>query len=143
MKDPASHYFTCTDAERAVFEAGIKLGTIYHQFIGAPVNRSNVKSLERTIEDGAKVQPFVKKVSVCIDRKALGRGSGVYSYKTLTGSMLRVRLTLSYNGVEAECEMRTVPEINYPLMYIKRIGNSPGITARKMSGKVKRQEKGD
>nr|WP_277770666.1 dihydroneopterin aldolase family protein [Thermoplasma acidophilum] len=30
MKDPASHYFKCTPRERAVFEAGIKLGTVYH-----------------------------------------------------------------------------------------------------------------
>ena len=121
MKDPAAHYFRCTDSERAVFEAGIKLGTIYHQFIGSPVNRTNVCSLEKTIEDGVRVQPFVKRVSVTIDRKALGIGGGVYRYKTLTGSMLRVKLVINYNGTETACEMRQVPEINYPLMFIRSI----------------------
>jgi hypothetical protein len=32
--DVADSYFSCTDSERAAFEAGIKLGTVYHQFVG-------------------------------------------------------------------------------------------------------------
>lgn len=121
MKDPAAHYYSCTDGERAAFEAGIKLGTIYHQFIGAPVNLKNVGVLERAIEEAAHVQPFVKNVSVAIDRKGLGTTKGTYAYKTLTSDMLRVRLTIKYNGAEVECEMRMVPEINYPLMYFRTV----------------------
>jgi len=56
----AANYFNCSERERAVFEAGIKLGTIYHQFVGTPVAAANVEILERAIEDGVRVQPFVK-----------------------------------------------------------------------------------
>ncbi|MCI2413518.1 MAG: dihydroneopterin aldolase, partial [Cuniculiplasma sp.] len=34
MVDEAASYFHCTDRERAIFEAGIKLGSIYHQYVG-------------------------------------------------------------------------------------------------------------
>ncbi|MBR1452331.1 MAG: hypothetical protein IJ592_02405, partial [Candidatus Methanomethylophilaceae archaeon] len=30
----ANQRFSCTERERAVFEAGIKMATIYHQFVG-------------------------------------------------------------------------------------------------------------
>ena len=53
MQDPASLYFKCSDRERAIFEAGIKLGTIYHQYVGAPLNLSNVESLEKAISASA------------------------------------------------------------------------------------------
>ena len=33
-EDLADKYFNCSLRERVVFEAGIKLGTIYHQFVG-------------------------------------------------------------------------------------------------------------
>ncbi|HEU12762.1 MAG TPA: dihydroneopterin aldolase, partial [Euryarchaeota archaeon] len=62
MEDPAKKYFNCNDRERAVFEAGIKLGTIYHQFVGTPISKDNVEPLERSIEESIKVQPFVKDV---------------------------------------------------------------------------------
>ncbi|MEE9268050.1 MAG: dihydroneopterin aldolase family protein, partial [Thermoplasmata archaeon] len=41
MEDPTADYFECTDAERAAFEAGIKLGSIFHQYVGAPVSPEN------------------------------------------------------------------------------------------------------
>jgi hypothetical protein len=119
--DPAGHYFNCTDSERAVFEAGIKLGTIYHQYIGAPVNRASVHILEKAIEAGALVQPFVKNIRVSIDKKNLGSKKGIYTYKTLNANMLSVRLTIRYKDIETTCELQQVPEIRYPLMYIHNI----------------------
>lgn len=121
MKDPGAKYFNCTDAERAAFEAGIKLGTIYHQFIGAPVTLANVRDLENAIENGASVQPFASKVKVRIKRDGLKGRKGVYSYKTLTGQMLDVDLVVRYEGVEAVTKLRHVKAIDYPLMYIKKI----------------------
>lgn len=41
----AAGRFACTERERALFEAGIKMGTIYHQFVGTPVNLRTVESL--------------------------------------------------------------------------------------------------
>lgn len=119
--DVADRYFNCTNSERAVFEAGIKLGTVYHQFVGAPISKDNVEVLEKSIAEGAKVQPFVKDAVVKIDRKRLREKSTDYDYLTLTGDMLNVALTVQYEDVTVICEMRHIAEMDYPLMYVKEI----------------------
>ena len=119
--DVADRYFNCTNSERAVFEAGIKLGTVYHQFVGAPISKDNVEVLEKSIAEGAKVQPFVKDAVVKIDRKRLREKSTDYDYLTLTGDMLDVTLTVQYEDVTVICEMRHIAEMDYPLMYVKEI----------------------
>ena len=45
-EDLADSRFACTRRERAVFEAGIKMGTIYHQFVGTPFNVDTIGDLE-------------------------------------------------------------------------------------------------
>lgn len=119
--DVADKYFNCSNSERAVFEAGIKLGTVYHQFVGAPLSKDNVEVLEKSIAEGAKVQPFVKDAVVKIDRKRLREKSTDYDYLTLTGDMLNVVLTVRYEDVTVICEMRHIAEMDYPLMYVKEI----------------------
>lgn len=119
--DIASNYFNCTDAERAAFEAGIKFGTIYHQFVGTPLSKENVDVLEKAIEEGARVQPFVVDLKVKIDRTSLRHKDTDYDYQTLTGNMLYVWLKVKYKDVEVTCEMRNIKEINYPLMFIKEV----------------------
>ena len=124
MKDTAdlgSKYFNCTDRERAVFEAGIKLGTIYHQFVGTPVSKENADAVEKAIEESARVQPFVEDVKVHIDRTALREKRGAYDYYTLTGMMLQVYLRVRYGSAVAEVEMRRIDELSYPLMFVTRI----------------------
>ena len=37
------------DRDRAVFEAGIKLGALYHQFVGTPISVDTIDNLARTI----------------------------------------------------------------------------------------------
>ncbi|MGC8610497.1 MAG: dihydroneopterin aldolase family protein [Thermoplasmata archaeon] len=118
MDDPASKYFNCNDRERAVFEAGIKLGTIYHQFIGTPVSASNIDILEKAIEESIKIQPFVYDVKVKINRQIIKKKKGIYKYKTLTGDMLNIELKIKYNNVIAVCKMEYIKEMNYPLMYV-------------------------
>lgn len=117
----ADKYFNCTDAERAVFEAGIKLGTVYHQFVGAPISKNNVEVLEKSIAEGAMVQPFVKNAEVKIDRSRLREKSTEFDYLTLTGDMLEVRLTVKFRNVKVICEMKHIKEMNYPLMYVKSV----------------------
>ena len=117
----ASKYFNCTARERAVFEAGIKLGTVYHQFVGTPVASSNVESLERAMEDGLRVQPFVEEVKVTVDRSLLRHKRNEYDYQTLNGSMFEVRLTISIEGVRVVAMMKYLEELNYPLMFIQDI----------------------
>ncbi|MDP8011627.1 MAG: dihydroneopterin aldolase family protein [Thermoplasmata archaeon] len=121
MDDPAKKYFNCNDKERAVFEAGIKLGTIYHQFVGTPFNSSNITVLEKAIEESVKVQPFVKGIKVRINAERIKKGKGLYKYLTLTGDMLDVDLVIEYNNIEAYCSMKYIEEMNYPLMFIREI----------------------
>ena len=87
-EERAAGYFNCTDRERATFEAGIKLAAVYHQFIGTPVSASNVEGLERAIEEGVKVQPFVNSVKVIIRKERLKDKRNEYDYRSLTGEML-------------------------------------------------------
>ncbi len=124
-QDLAAKWFRCSDRERAAFEAGIKLGSIYHQYVGAPVNESNVEALERAIEAGARVQPFVEDVRVRIDRSKIRAKRGApYKYWSVTGEMLGVWIRVRYKDAVAECEMSYVPELRYPLMRIADLRES-------------------
>jgi hypothetical protein len=120
-EEKAADYFKCNDRERAAFEAGIKLAAVYHQFIGTPVSASNAESLERAIEEGVKVQPFVESVKVKIRRERLKKKRNEYDYQSLTGDMLDVTVTIHIGAVRAVGEMRYIEEIRYPLMYISSI----------------------
>ena len=117
----AESHFSCSDSERAAFEAGVKLGTIYHQFVGVPLSSDNVETLEKAIVAGSMVQPFVEDVRVRIDRSKLKCKRGEYDYTSLTGDMLDVTLIVRYKGVRVEARMEFIKEMNYPLMYIKEI----------------------
>ncbi|MCX8174493.1 MAG: dihydroneopterin aldolase family protein [Thermoplasmata archaeon] len=119
--DRAKKYFRCTARERACFEAGIKLATVYHQFVGTPVSMENVESLERAIENGVRIQPFVKDVQVRISREKLRAKRDEYDYLTLTGSMLKVVLVIKYENVEVTAEMRYIEEMDYPLMIVNDV----------------------
>ncbi len=117
----AASRFACSPRERAVFEAGIKMGTIYHQFVGTPFGRDTVESLERSIEEAVSVQPYVESVKVRIDRSAFSGGSDRYSYCSLTGEMIDAAVTISLEGTRVTAEMRYDPELDYPLMFVSDI----------------------
>ncbi len=119
MVDEAASYFHCTDRERAIFEAGIKLGSIYHQYVGVPMNLSNIEAIETAIKQSVMVQPFVEKVEVNINRAMVKRSTGHYKYVTLKGEMLDVYLTIKYNQEEVRARMRYIKELDYPLMSLE------------------------
>ena len=119
MVDPATSYFSCSDKERAIFEAGVKLGSIYHQYTGIPINDSNVEFLERAIEKAVSAQPFVTKVKVSIDRRKVGRSRPAYKYKTLLGEMMDVKINIRYGKALVEGRMAWVSSMKYPLMRFK------------------------
>jgi hypothetical protein len=121
----ADSYFACSDSERAAFEAGVKMGTIYHQFVGVPLSADNVRTLERAIEAGCSVQPFVEKVKVRIDRSMLRSKRGQYDYVSLTGDMLDVRIVIRYKSTRVKASMRYIKEMKYPLMFIEEITDVP------------------
>src|SRR5438309_11228334 len=66
-RDPTARYFAGTERDRAAFEAGIKLGSILHQYIGVSLTRKHATPLERAMEAAARVQPLVEDVTVRID----------------------------------------------------------------------------
>ncbi len=118
----ADSRFNCTVKERACFEAGIKMGTIYHQFVGTPFSLANVTQLEKAIEDAIRVQPYVSDVRVMIDRSGLVKDGDTYSYKSLVGEMIDAVVTIDMDGVKVISEMRYDAELGYPLMFISKIG---------------------
>lgn len=120
----ADSFFSCTDSERAAFEAGIKMGTIYHQFVGVPLSVKNVGTLEKAIESGSRVQPFVEDVRVRIDRTKLKDKRGQYDYVSLTGDMLDVTLVVKYKTARVRASMKLIEEMNYPLMFIEEISKT-------------------
>lgn len=111
-----------TDRDNALFEAGIKLGALFHQFTGSPVNLETASSLEQAIQESISVQPYVKDISVKIDRNMLkSKLNSEFGYSELQGPMLGVKITVKYGSVKVKVGMEYNPELNYPLMKIEEI----------------------
>lgn len=89
--------------------------------MGVPLSAKNVETLEKAIESGSRVQPFVEEVRVKIDREKLRNKHGVYDYVSLTGDMLDVTLVVRYKTARARASMKFIKDMNYPLMYIEEI----------------------
>ncbi len=120
-EERADSHFDCNDRERAAFEAGIKMGTVYHQFIGVPVNRGSVADLERCIESSVAAQPYVVGAKVTIDRAVLPSEGGVYGYASLSGGMLSVEIAVEYGQARVRAAMGYVEELDYPLMSVRSV----------------------
>ncbi len=123
-RDPTTDYFAGNERDRAAFEAGIKLGSIYHQYVGAPLTRDTARDLERAIEAGTRVQPLVEDVRVRIDRKRL-RSRGPYKYASLAEDMFTAEVTIRVGRARATGVLRFVPELDYPLMYLRSVEGPP------------------
>ena len=117
----ANDKFSCSTRERAVFEAGIKLATVYHQFVGTPVNLDSVEALEESISESIEVQPYVNSAKVKIDRSRFVRNGDTYSYLSLTGDMIDTVVVIKLDDVSVTAEMRYDEDLKYPLMYISKI----------------------
>ncbi len=120
-KDPTAAYFAGTERDRAAFEAGIKLGSILHQYVGAPLRPETIGPLEKAIEAGTRAQPLVEDVRVRIDRARV-RLRGPYAYAALSEDMLDVEVTIRVGVARAVGALRYVSELDYPLMYLKDVG---------------------
>ncbi|MCL4350074.1 MAG: dihydroneopterin aldolase family protein [Candidatus Thermoplasmatota archaeon] len=119
MMDSAAEFFSCSDRERAIFEAGIKLGSIYHQYVGMPISKENASSAEKAIMDGVRVQPFITGVEVSIRKEMLKSGKETYEYSSLTGEMMDVKISVRYGKEEVTARMKYVEKLNYPLMFLE------------------------
>jgi len=104
------------DVYKACFEAGIKLGALYHQFTGMPVRIEFIKKLERIIEESVKSQPHVIQVEVKIDEKRVRNDYSKMGYAELKGEHLKVRLTVEVGNVRVSARLEYDSELKYPLM---------------------------
>ncbi|NYB26994.1 MAG: dihydroneopterin aldolase family protein [Methanobacteriaceae archaeon] len=107
--------------ERAIFEGGITMGALFHQFDGTPVNLKSVKSLEEAMEKAMELQPCVDKVEVTINRDMLQDIENEYEYTSLNGNMLDVKVVSLFRDSKAVIRMKFMEELDYPLMYVEEV----------------------
>lgn len=103
-----------TAREKAAFEAGIKLGALYHQWVGTPVSPLTAASIESAIEKSVGLQPHVKGISVRLDQDIMK--PNVFGYSELQGLMLTVEIETRVDG--EVCRARLRREGDYPMMEI-------------------------
>jgi hypothetical protein len=112
------------DREQAIFEAGIKLGALYHQWVGTPISRQSAASVETAIEKAVILQPFVEEITVKLDRTLMTENR--FGYSELSGLMFDVeiitRVGFSY------CRARLVPDKGYPFMRVVECCEIPVIS---------------
>jgi len=113
-----------SDREQAIFEAAIKLGALYHQWVGTPISRASAASIETAIERAVILQPFVEEITVRLDRDRMTEN--IFGYSELSGMMFNVeiitRVGFSY------CKARLAPEGGYPLMKIVECHDIPSVS---------------
>lgn len=120
MEKEADGYFNCEDTERTAFELGIKLGALFHQFIGTPVSSRNIDSLIDAMEKTVETQAYVVSADITI-HKPEGSEEGVFEYTTLKEDMLEAVVEIEYKGIKASGKIEFIDELDYPLMYIESI----------------------
>ncbi|MCC7565392.1 MAG: dihydroneopterin aldolase family protein [Methanomicrobiaceae archaeon] len=103
-----------TDREQAAFEAGIKLGALYHQFVGTPISRETAGSVEAAIESAVALQPFVERIRVRLNRDLMAEN--VFGYTELSGLMFDVEIVTRVG--EAACRAALRAEEGYPMMRV-------------------------
>lgn len=101
---------------KACFELGIKLGALFHQFIGVPIALENAEMIERAIESCVRLQPYVVDVRVEIDRDVLREKLSKFGYTTLSPEMLKAEVTVNVEGSRVKGYLKWSENMKYPLM---------------------------
>ena len=117
-----------SDRDKALFEAGIKLGALYHQFIGTPVSTETAKVLETAIEKSVSLQPWVRAVKVKIDREKVRKreAENPFKYCELRGEMLDVEVVVRYEEVEVHARVKYDEEMVYPYRFVDLVKGTAG-----------------
>ncbi|MFA5347399.1 MAG: dihydroneopterin aldolase family protein [Methanoregula sp.] len=110
--------------DQAVFEAGIKLGALYHQWVGTPISRESAASVESAIEQAVILQPYVEEITVRLDRNMMTENR--FGYSELSGLMFDVDIVTRVGF--AYCRARLAPKDGYPLMQIMECHEIPSIS---------------
>lgn len=113
-----------TDSEVACFEAGVKFGSLYHQFAGTPISPDSADSLATAMAEAIENQPHCADVQVDIREDALREELENQSaeYTEFSGHLADVEMTIDYGGVAVETSMRM--EGDYPLMAVDDVDES-------------------
>ncbi|MFX1321534.1 MAG: dihydroneopterin aldolase family protein [Promethearchaeota archaeon] len=110
--------------ERACFETGIKLGSLYHILCGIPIQSDEniIHSIEKGIEAAISCQPFVKSIKVILDRERIIREKSTeYDYDEISGKIIRAELVIQFELIEVVAKIDWIEDLQYPLMYIEKI----------------------
>jgi len=112
-----------TDSEAACFEAGIKFGSLYHQFAGTPVSPDSADSLSQAMAAAIENQPHCEQVTVDIltDKLAAALADSPAEYTELTGKYMDVEIHIDYDGTEVVSRMAMAD--GYPLMEVVDVGD--------------------
>jgi len=102
------------DAIEAAFEAGIKLGALYHQWVGTPISPSTAPFVEKAIEKAVSLQPFVEMIDVRIDVDQMIPNT--FGYSELAGRMFDVEIVTRVG--DATCRASLKLDDDYPMMRI-------------------------
>jgi hypothetical protein len=123
IEKKARKYFGAevTARDRAVFEGAITLGAIFHQFTGLPLTKSLIPLIQETIEKTMAVQPFIQKIKVKINEEKVRDHEHSYDYSALSGDLLELEVISQYENARVHLGMKYVEELDYPLMFIKKI----------------------
>jgi len=113
-----------TDREQAIFEAAVKLGALYHQWVGTPISPATAHLIEKAIEESVKLQPYVEEISVQLDRELMS--PNVFGYSELKGLMFHVDVVTRVGG--SCCHARLKRRGEYPMMEIIECHDEPEIS---------------
>ena len=121
---PGFHRAALTAREALLFEAGVKLGGVFHQYLGMPVSPETADGIARTIEHAVRLQPFVTDVTVSIDpRQGPDVGTGRFAYRYLSPEMLVVEVTLQDGPTTVVARLEHRADLAYPLMSVLTVGS--------------------
>jgi len=112
------------ERDQAVFEAGIKLGALYHQWVGTPISRRSAASVETAIKQAVILQPFVEEITVRLDRSLMTEN--VFGYSELSGLMFSVEIVTRVGFTY--CRAHLAPHNGYPLMQIMECNEIPALS---------------
>jgi hypothetical protein len=75
--------------------------------------------MEKAIAQSISLQPYVKSITVHIDRQMVEQSLNSFGYTELKGPMLKVDAVIEYENYEVSAGMELKGQ--YPLMYVRDV----------------------